>query len=82
MQYWKQLLDVCYVYGYVRPFVVYYVFEFSPGLKTRTCNVLYYIAENLASNEYKHSMLRDHMYWQNCKYTGKKNHTKTVIINK
>jgi hypothetical protein len=45
----------------------------SPGLKTRTCNVLYYIAENLVSNEYKHSMLRDHMYWQNCKYTGKKN---------
>jgi len=27
MQYWKQLLDVCYVYGYVRPLVIYYVFE-------------------------------------------------------
>ena len=33
---------------------------------------VYYIDENLASNEYKHSMLRDYMYWQNCKYTGKK----------
>ena len=27
MQHWRQLLDVCYVYGYVRPFVMYYVFE-------------------------------------------------------
>ena len=43
---------------------------------------MYYIDENLARNEYKHCMLRDHMYWQNCKYTGKKKRKKKVIINK
>jgi len=45
----------------------------SPGLKTRPCNVLYYIAETLlASNKYKHSMLRDHICTGNTNYTGKK----------
>ena len=24
-------------------------------------------------------MLRDHMYWQNCKYTDKKNNNKQII---
>ena len=42
---------------------------------------MYYVDENLASNEYKHSMLRDHMYWQNCKYTDKKN-PKVITNNK